>query len=534
MASLIESEAVDSSTPDVDLDSKCYQRLSTVDKTYAETLKSFWKANAASEATATRLANRAAVQDFSTSIPLAMADVLAVGGALVVALLSTNFVLGQVHQQRLDVSSSLFLSLLVLPIAHLASLYPGLGLGSIVEFKQLTRALFATFCVFAGIAWFQFPEARIPHLASVALAFIVAIPSAMILRFFARALCARCRWWGAPVLIVADLPRGMDLAKRMHHESSQGLRPVGLLLNPDQYWTFEKLGAEAGIPCYDIRRTSEVAERLGATWVVVSPCANRETTPALDSALASIPNRILLSSNQLDMGIWDELFCLGSHTGLRLGGAHSSKFKLAFKRLIDVIFTSSVLLAGLPVLIVICLMVRLSSRGPIFYSQKRVGLGGKEFKAWKFRSMVQDADKVLEKYLDENPSARREWDETHKLAKDPRVTTIGKFLRATSFDELPQLWNILIGEMSLVGPRPIIDSPTYDAAYIREYCDEFEAYKTVRPGLTGLWQVRCRSNGVYELRIYWDMYYIRNWCIWLDLYLIMRTVKTVLFREGAS
>jgi len=191
MASLIESETVDSSTADVDLDRKCYQRLSTVDKTYAETLKSFWKANAASEATATRLANRAAAQDFYTSIPLALADVFAVGGSLIVALLSTNFVLGQVQQQRLDVSSSLFLSLLVLPIAHLASLYPGLGLGSIVEFKQLTRALFATFCVFAGIAWFQFPEARIPHLASVALAFVVAIPSALILPFFSRALCGR-------------------------------------------------------------------------------------------------------------------------------------------------------------------------------------------------------------------------------------------------------------------------------------------------------------------------------------------------------
>ena len=86
--------------------------------------------------------------------------------------------------------------------------------------------------------------------------------------------------------------------------------------------------------------------------------------------------------------------------------------------------------------------------------------------------------------------------------------------------------------MSLVGPRPIIDSPTYDASYVHDYAEEFEAYKTVRPGLTGLWQVRCRNSGVYELRIYWDMYYIRNWCVWLDMYLILRTIKTVLMREG--
>lgn len=534
MASLIESDTVDNSTPTVDLDSKCYQRLSTVDRHYAETLKSFWKANANSDAVATRLANRAAAQDFYTSIPLALADVLAVGASLVASLLATNGLLGQVVQQRLDISSSLFLSLLFLPIAQLAGLYPGMGLGSIVEFKQIARALFATFSVFAGIAWFQFPEARLLHLAAVGLGFLLSLPAVMVFRFFARRFASRCSWWGAPVLIVADFPRGVDLAKRMLNEAGQGMRPVGLLLDPDQYWTFEKMGAESVIPCYDIRRTGEVAERLRATWVVVSPCANRETTPALDSALAPIPNRILLSSDQLDMSIWDELFCLGSHTGLRLGGAHSSKLKLAIKRSIDVLFTLGVLIAGFPVLLILCGLVRLSSRGPIFYAQKRVGRGGREFKAWKFRSMVHHADKVLDRYLAENPEARKEWEETHKLANDPRVTTIGKFLRATSFDELPQLWNVLWGEMSLVGPRPIIDSPTYDAAYIREYPDEFEAYQTVRPGLTGLWQVRCRNNGVYELRIYWDMYYIRNWCVWLDLYLIMRTVKTVLFREGAK
>jgi Undecaprenyl-phosphate galactose phosphotransferase WbaP len=356
----------------------------------------------------------------------------------------------------------------------------------------------------------------------------------MTVRSVARKLAKLCPWWGSPALLVAEPHRGVELFHRMQHEVEQGLRPVGLLVDPEDYWKVAGLQEKGGVPCFDIRRTTEIAETLGATWVVVSPCANRETTPALDSALASIPNRILLSSNHLDMGLWDQMFCVGSQTGLRFGGAHSSSLKLAMKRCLDVVLTLGILLAGLPAWAVICALVRLSSRGPIFYSQKRIGRGGKEFRAWKFRSMQLNADRVLEQYLARNPAARREWDETHKLANDPRVTRIGKFLRATSFDELPQLWNVLLGDMSLVGPRPIIDSPTYDAAYVHDYPDEFEAYTTVRPGLTGLWQVRCRNNGVYELRIYWDMYYIRNWCIWLDLYLIMRTVKTVLFREGAS
>jgi lipopolysaccharide/colanic/teichoic acid biosynthesis glycosyltransferase len=139
---------------------------------------------------------------------------------------------------------------------------------------------------------------------------------------------------------------------------------------------------------------------------------------------------------------------------------------------------------------------------------------------------------VLHDYLREHPEAQAEWDDKHKLKNDPRVTRIGKFLRSTSLDELPQLWNVFTGEMSLVGPRPIINSPTYDAGYISDYPAEYEAYKSVRPGVTGLWQVRCRNRGVYEMRIYYDMYYIRNWGIWLDLYLILATFKTVLLREG--
>ena len=156
------------------------------------------------------------------------------------------------------------------------------------------------------------------------------------------------------------------------------------------------------------------------------------------------------------------------------------------------------------------------------------------FAAWKFRSMVPNAERVLQQMLDTDPALRREWELTHKLKRDPRVTWIGRLIRATSLDELPQLWNIFRGDMSLVGPRPIINRPDYDAQYIEEYPAEYAAYCSVRPGLTGLWQITCRNNGVYEMRIYWDMYYIKNSCFWLDLYIILRTIRTVLLREGAS
>ncbi len=508
-----------------------YQTLETVDRQAAEMLNKFCTTNSRSNQTATQLANRSAAQSFLTATPLAIADFFSLYVCLFLTSAAVERLIG-VSTMQVENRTAFFISLVILPIANLAGLYPGLGLGSVVEFRQLARALLSTLFVFGGIGWFCFPDMKVFYLLVAVAAFAVSLPMIMSTRFAARQIAKHCSWWGSPTLIVAEPKRGLELYRRMQYEIEQGFRPVGLLLDPSQYWATDKLSNPANLPIYDIRNADEVAVKLGVTWVIVSPCANREMAPILDQSLAAIPNRILLSSSQMDMSIWDQMFCIGSSTGLRFGGAHPSSVQLAAKRALDLILTAMALVVGFPFLASICLLVRLSSRGPIFYSQRRIGYGGREFQAWKFRSMQQNADQFLEKYLSNNPAARWEWNETHKLRNDPRVTTIGKFLRATSFDELPQLWNILLGDMSLVGPRPIVDSPTYDASYVHQYPEEFEAYKTVRPGLTGLWQVRCRNSGVYELRIYWDMYYIRNWCIWLDLYLIMRTIKTVAMREG--
>ncbi len=508
-----------------------YHRLDTVDRNAAEMLKKYCTTNSRSNATATRLANRSAIQSFLTSAPLAAADFLSLYACLFLVSAIFERLMGLTNMQ-VENQTAFFVSLVILPIANLAGLYPGLGLGSVVEFRQLARALFAAVLVFAGIGWFCFPKLWFFYVPVAAVAYAVGLPLIMSTRFTVRQIVKRCSWWGAPTLIVAEPQRGQELGKRMQREVDQGFRPVGLLLDSSQYWVSDELLDTSKLPLYDIRNAAEVAVSLGATWVIVSPCANREMAPILDKSLAAIPNRILLSSSQTDMSIWDQMFCIGSSAGLRFGGAHPSSVELAAKRVLDLLLTSIALTVGFPFLATVCLLIRLSSRGPIFYSQKRIGFGGREFRAWKFRSMQNNADQVLEEYLANNPAARWEWNETHKLKDDPRVTSIGKFLRASSLDELPQLWNIMRGEMSLVGPRPIIDSPTYDASYVHEYAEEFEAYKTVRPGLTGLWQVRCRNSGVYELRIYWDMYYIRNWCVWLDMYLIMRTIKTVIMREG--
>jgi Undecaprenyl-phosphate galactose phosphotransferase WbaP len=532
MASVIEESGSANRGSASDPSQGRFRRLDGVDRQAAELLIQVCTANCQTSATATRLANRAQIQNFLTAFPLAMADVASFGLSLWLAAWLASRVVGWALDPLTVDPCYLFLSLIVLPNAHVIGLYPGLGLGSVMEFRQLARMLFASSIFLTGIGCFVAPAWWAYFLFLGLLAYAIAVPSCMVIRFLTRLVVKHFSWWGVPTLIVAEPKLGLELYRRMQYEVVQGFRPAGLLIDPNHYWAREDLLSECQVPVHDMRQAGEVAMKLGATWVIAMPGDSRSMMLSMDPALAAIPNRILLSSNHLDLSLWDQIFCIGSSTGLRFGGAHPSSWQLTLKRMMDAVLTAVVLLVGLPILIVLCLLVRMSSRGPIFYSQERVGRGGRKFRAWKFRTMRDRADEILDQYLARNEAARKEWDETHKLAADPRVTRIGQFLRSSSFDELPQLWNVLWGDMSLVGPRPLIDSPTYDGPYIRDYPREFEAYKTFRPGLTGLWQVRSRNSGVYELRIFWDMYYIRNWCIWLDLYLILRTIKTVLMREG--
>jgi Undecaprenyl-phosphate galactose phosphotransferase WbaP len=181
----------------------------------------------------------------------------------------------------------------------------------------------------------------------------------------------------------------------------------------------------------------------------------------------------------------------------------------------------------LPWVAAVALLVKWSSHGPAFYGHGRIGEGGRKFRAWKFRTMVENADEILDQYLQCDPELQAEWAANHKLKTDPRVTKIGKFLRQTSLDELPQIWNVIRGEMSLVGPRPIVRNE------VERYAEEFDIYQKVRPGITGLWQVSGRSETTYEARVAMDVHYVRNWSVWLDVYLLARTVGVVLRKQGA-
>lgn len=197
------------------------------------------------------------------------------------------------------------------------------------------------------------------------------------------------------------------------------------------------------------------------------------------------------------------------------------------KRTLDVLLVLVSLPVTLLVLGIVAATVALSSPGPIFYSHRRIRKNGAFFSMWKFRTMCVNSAEVLEEYLAKHPGARAEWNKTHKLRHDPRITRIGSFLRRYSLDEVPQLWNVLTGQMSLVGPRPIV------AAEVEKYGDCFNCYCKVKPGLTGLWQVSGRSSLSYDERVSLDCEYVQRWSLMKDTLILLKTYSSVVNQDGA-
>lgn len=196
------------------------------------------------------------------------------------------------------------------------------------------------------------------------------------------------------------------------------------------------------------------------------------------------------------------------------------------KRLFDVATAAALLLVTLPVFIVLCCVIYLGGKQPI-YSHYRVGLNGRVFKCFKFRTMVKDSQDVLESYLRQNPAAKKEWEENRKLVRDPRVTSVGRVLRRTSIDELPQLFNILLGQMSVVGPRPVTKEE------LSKYGNAVSSYLACKPGVAGLWQARGRGAVTYSRRVAHDVVYKKNASFCFDCRIIWETLICVFTGRGS-
>jgi undecaprenyl-phosphate galactose phosphotransferase len=212
---------------------------------------------------------------------------------------------------------------------------------------------------------------------------------------------------------------------------------------------------------------------------------------------------------------------------LRLQNNLTSRSNIYMKRVFDLVIGTTISFFLIPVMIIIALVIKTDSKGPVIYAQRRIGRNGREFICYKFRTMAVNSQEMLDRILQENQALCSEWEKNCKLKDDPRITRIGKFLRKTSLDELPQLYNVLIGKMSLVGPRPYLprEMPRMDSCA--------DTILNARPGITGLWQVSGRNDTSFEERMQIDIWYVRNWSLWLDITCLIRTISVVLTHNGA-
>lgn len=213
--------------------------------------------------------------------------------------------------------------------------------------------------------------------------------------------------------------------------------------------------------------------------------------------------------------------------GLEMVNQGRKRLFVVQKRVLDTLMTIVAFIVSSPLFVILPILIKATSEGGVFYRQQRLGKGGKRIRVWKFRSMYKDADERLQRLLESDPAAADEWNRNMKLRRDPRVTPLGRFMRMTSLDELPQFFNVFLGDMSLIGPRPIVEEE------VAKYGDSYGIFSSVRPGVTGLWQVSGRSDTDYTRRVALDSYYVMNWSPWMDWWILLRTIYVVLLMRGA-
>jgi Undecaprenyl-phosphate galactose phosphotransferase WbaP len=358
-------------------------------------------------------------------------------------------------------------------------------------------------------------------------AWAVAIGLMPAFRQLARKIASKTSWWGCPLLVLGGDAEGAAAYRALMAAPELGLRPVGVLDELHQHWA-QVQHVDPNHYLGTLSDTAQIARRRGVFWGVVSMARHTEHDLALvlDRYAAAIPHLLILPQFGSPQRLWHGAHEFGDLAGMRIDERLLLPLPRIVKRAMDLVLVLLGSIVVLPVCAAIALAVRLTSPGPVFYGQTRVGFGGEKFTAWKFRSMVVNADQVLEDYLAADPQRRAEWDSYQKLKDDPRVTRIGRLIRKTSLDELPQLWNVLRGDMSLVGPRPMT------VAQVKEY-PTFHLYTRLRPGITGLWQINGRNSKTFQERAEFDAAYVRNWSAWLDLVVLVRTVKVVLLCEGS-
>lgn len=455
------------------------------------------------------------------SLPQSLALIAGDAGSVLLAHVLTNALLAATSQATVSLKATLvWLGVWFVWRAY-QGLYPGYGRSPQTELRLHTIGTLQIAVVQIAAA-FALPRFA-PSAIGVAVEWALVLPLSLFARYAVRGALVRAGHYGRRVSVIgAGHTASLTIAHLQAHPS-YGLKPVA---------------AYDDNPALHGRRVHGVP--------VVGPIDQALTDPRTEQAIISIPGARAEIQKRLVNSVYSafpitwvipDLFGvpnqalqphnIGSLASVEIRNNLRSLQARVIKRTLDLGGAAVGGLLLLPALLLIALAIRLDSPGPVVYRARRLGRDGRPFDCFKFRSMHRDAEARLEETLGADPALRAEFEATHKLRDDPRVTQVGAFLRKTSLDELPQLANVLLGTMSLVGPRPIVQ------AEICRYGDIYAVYKQVRPGMTGYWQANGRSDTTYDERVGMDHFYITNWSPWLDLVILLQTVRVVVKGKGA-
>lgn len=394
--------------------------------------------------------------------------------------------------------------------------YPGLGVNKIEELKRITINIAASYVLlFSYHALMRDMErySRFALLLSLAISVIV-VP---IFRHTVRYLFRKLKWDKIPILIAGAGKTGQLVKKTVQEDYYYGLEFKGFL--DDRSDGEEIIGT--------LDEAVEIARKLNVSYLIL--CIPFQVFSKKFQEWSNYFQHLLLvPDNSIYPIMWVYPATLGHYSGLEISNRLRMKGYRFSKLIIEMLLAVCIIPCILPVCLIVAVLVKLTSRGPIFYRADRLGRNGKPIKLLKFRTMYADADRKLNDLLASDPKLKKEWEEKFKLKNDPRITPLGKFLRKTSIDELPQFWNVVRGEIAVIGPRPIVKDE------IKYYGEHFSVFSRVKPGITGLWQVSGRSNTSYESRVNLDLYYVNNWSVWMDYFIFLKTIKEVLLRNGAE
>jgi Undecaprenyl-phosphate galactose phosphotransferase WbaP len=455
---------------------------------------------------------------------LALSDLLSLALSLGLAVYIRFLVQGQeVPSAYLDLVPYLVIAALIFQVT---GLYAN-GMSPVQELQRLTIATTVVFLALAALSFFLRDSDNYSRL-SYGLGWILAIITVPLAREFTRMLFVRTGLLGEPVVVIGYGPNGYEIAEYLVDNPKSGLYPVVVV---------DRRTQDRGIPPrVPVIRSSDILEHpemievfkgIDTAILVTNEINDEFVDMIVEERVLQFRHLIVITNSRYISSLWIRPYEIGEMLGLEIGQNLLSAWQRAVKRLIDLLLIIIALPFIIPLFAIISLMIVIDSPGSVFYHHMRLGQKNRYFKMWKFRTMHPDADEKLKSYLEANPELKAEWEATHKLKKDPRITRVGRFMRKFSIDELPQLINVFKGEMSLVGPRPIVHDE------VQFYGKQYPIYCEVLPGMTGLWQISGRSDTSYISRVHLDEYYVRNWSIWLDYFIMTRTGLVVLLGKGS-